>query len=269
MELPTLGAHCSLPSCTALDFLPFPCPKCPGAFCPAHRHYASHACPGDPDRVVSAEDAQKGESEKAACGREGCGVREVRTLLSTCAGCGGAYCLAHRHAADHACASLGDREREKEKKKEEAKDFVGKHMGTALGKPAATTSAAPAKPPPKPKKLNLQIEIMKLKQRAKGDPAVPMESRVYLTVRMPKEAGGADEPCFFHRDWTVGRIVDLLAKQGKVANRNNVSSDPGDLLALFSAEGARFDTARTLGELAAEGAASGSRVVFERGPYEP
>ncbi|KAI8867183.1 hypothetical protein GQ42DRAFT_115813, partial [Ramicandelaber brevisporus] len=36
MEFPTVGAHCSAPSCNQLDFLPFTCDGCHKSFCKDH-----------------------------------------------------------------------------------------------------------------------------------------------------------------------------------------------------------------------------------------
>lgn len=43
MDLPQIGAHCSLPSCNVLDFLPMVC-QCKASFCSQHISPDFHAC---------------------------------------------------------------------------------------------------------------------------------------------------------------------------------------------------------------------------------
>ncbi|CAE8647500.1 unnamed protein product, partial [Polarella glacialis] len=38
------AAHCNLPTCNQLDFLPFKCDACKSTFCQDHFPYASHSC---------------------------------------------------------------------------------------------------------------------------------------------------------------------------------------------------------------------------------
>jgi hypothetical protein len=43
------SAHCSLPSCNTLDFLPLSCPHCTLKFCRDHSNPSNHQCPKDPN----------------------------------------------------------------------------------------------------------------------------------------------------------------------------------------------------------------------------
>jgi len=171
MELPDLGANCSFGSCTSYDFLPFKCPRCSLQFCPTHRQIADHACTNSNDVLKDPNAPSSFVETRQKCAVTECSTEDLPALLSLCPGCETRYCLKHRHAVDHECASLGVDQKVKEDKKKEIKDFVASKMGTASGSAAtasksdssktATASAA------KPKKLNLQIEIMKMKSKAK------------------------------------------------------------------------------------------------------
>lgn len=44
MEFTHIGAHCSLPECKLLDFLPYNCESCHKKFCGDHRKEVDHQC---------------------------------------------------------------------------------------------------------------------------------------------------------------------------------------------------------------------------------
>ena len=51
MDLPPIGAHCSLPSCRELDLLPIRC-RCEKQFCKDHIFPDAHQCPVDPSQAL-------------------------------------------------------------------------------------------------------------------------------------------------------------------------------------------------------------------------
>ena len=51
-DLMSIGQHCSVASCSQIDFLPFRCDCCSRTFCLEHRTYAAHACPSSGSKVT-------------------------------------------------------------------------------------------------------------------------------------------------------------------------------------------------------------------------
>ena len=44
-DVESIGAHCQMPYCHVLDFLPFRCESCRGTYCLDHRSEIAHKCP--------------------------------------------------------------------------------------------------------------------------------------------------------------------------------------------------------------------------------
>ena len=242
------GSTCEC--CGRLDYLPETCVDCKGVFCKEHGPGEQHACPragealrsvvaptcplcsatlpirrgDDVDAVVDVHiasgcpkrDAQgQGGKRATPCAFDNCRAKEL--LPVTCPDCAQTFCLKHRHAKDHACAgghaaagvgaAGGGGEKGKEKKKEKKK-----------------TSA----------KKQLRTKVIR-KQTAVGDDRVPMEERLSLPVYFPAESDQPPVHMFFHRNWPVGKLVDIVANAGRIANRNNQAAvGEEDRLRLFS-----------------------------------
>ncbi|KAI8613559.1 hypothetical protein BC830DRAFT_465704 [Chytriomyces sp. MP71] len=164
-----------------------------------------------------------------ACSLESCSA--VEKIISQCSHCDMVFCLAHRHAPDHSCRGVVKEAEEAKDKKEAIRAFVEKGVkGPTLGptpKPASSTV-------PK-KKVNYALELMKMKQSAKGDVSIPPESRVYLRVHFPAESSMNSETLYFHKDWPVGRLVDRLAISAQVRNVNNTNDEEMKLV-LYNGE---------------------------------
>ncbi len=135
MELPDLGAHCSLSSCKRLDFLPVKCGGCQNVFCGEHFPPSFHACEhatdarvpvcplcnrpvpprrkdDPPDVAVSAHidmDCQSDPAKKRRkifnkrCSVPKCKKKEMVRL--SCQDCGFNYCLQHRHPLVRLCVA--------------------------------------------------------------------------------------------------------------------------------------------------------------------
>ncbi|KAI9337935.1 hypothetical protein BDR26DRAFT_863321 [Obelidium mucronatum] len=229
MELPTVGKHCACEGCNTLDFLPFKCPNCALTFCRDHRLH--HNCANSVDRIVSIEDLYNpnAKSEKIPCSLEGC--LTIEKIVSLCAGCGKQYCLAHRHGVDHNCVDIARQAASAQEKKTGIQNLVNSKLGLPL---TATTSKKEVLGIPK-KKVNYKIELMKMKQNAKGDASIPTESRIYFRVHFPQESSMESQPLYFHKDWPVGKLLDKIAVIGKVSNLNNTGEEDKKL-ALYNAE---------------------------------
>mmetsp|Transcript_81084 Transcript_81084/g.215275 ORF Transcript_81084/g.215275 Transcript_81084/m.215275 type:complete len:236 (-) Transcript_81084:146-853(-) len=134
MELEVAGAaHCSVPHCHQLDFLPFKCDACSAVFCKDHFAYAKHSCPragkgsvqvllcplckeairiqADEDPNITWERHFTSTCRQAAPQRKGpprCpvpGCKEQMGLSNRfeCQRCGLTVCMRHRMQEDHPC----------------------------------------------------------------------------------------------------------------------------------------------------------------------
>jgi predicted nucleic acid binding AN1-type Zn finger protein len=125
-DVEAIGAHCQMPFCHQLDFLPFRCESCRGNFCLDHRSETAHSC-----AQAGAWARQRREREEAARGGSSgvrtpvapkpnilhhesqCAQPSCKTLIHTslvtgvhCDKCKRDYCLKHRFGQDHDCAKL-------------------------------------------------------------------------------------------------------------------------------------------------------------------
>lgn len=137
VDLMSIGAHCSVPSCRQQDFLPFRCAACGGTYCLEHRNHNAHQCPARPGDAVegqaivcplcahaiklsagqNANDAFEAHTRGGACDpsnyarvhwKKRCpvsGCREKMTTLNQyqCKKCGLEVCMSHRLPVDHGC----------------------------------------------------------------------------------------------------------------------------------------------------------------------
>jgi hypothetical protein len=101
MDLPPIGAHCSLPSCRKLDLLPIRC-RCDNQFCKDHIFPDAHQCPVDPSALR--DDASPAALQKlqrcalASCTKPsldayvGGSAGEENRTSALCPRCSLAYC---------------------------------------------------------------------------------------------------------------------------------------------------------------------------------
>jgi len=64
---------------------------------------------------------------------------------------------------------------------------------------------------------------MKLKMKAKGDQSIPIEERIYFYITM-LENTEVTIPLFFSNQHTVGKIIDVIAKEMKLKNENHITN---------------------------------------------
>jgi len=234
MEFQKLGKHCSESTCKQLDFLPFECSACKKVFCLEHRTFQSHNCSAvtdvqvpecplcgqiisvgkdeDANRKVDLHISQGCPKEKSKtiptfpCSMPKCSKTEVMAV--TCPSCRKNFCLKHRMPQDHECII----EQRKKERKEHQKEVEAKR-----GKYDSAVTAAAAKNNP----TALKVAMMKMKMRAKGDERIPPERRFYLEVVYPIESGVVPKMMFFDCNFSVGKILDKVAEEGKIQNDNN------------------------------------------------
>ena len=104
-----------------------------------------------------------------------------------------------------------------------------------------------------------------LKRTAKGDEKLASEKRVYLYVEASNETLTAKIPrgqFFYSGDFSVGRMLDVAAKQLQVANLNNRSESEEDKLRVFHVEGGRL---LEFGEKVGKCLQTGNTIVLLRG----
>ncbi|KAJ3368869.1 AN1-type zinc finger protein 1 [Allomyces arbusculus] len=186
------------------DFLPIQCTHCRQPFCKDHVQPDDHACAALPAPVIATGTINT--QAKVQCGVATCATADVR-LVVPCAQCQGQFCLAHRHADQHACVSVVGESDPNAK----ARALLKKHFPSSASSnaaalvTAATTSSTTTRPAPK-KKMPI-LELMKLKQKAQGDAKTPPAQRSYHAVHLP---GGTIAVRYFPKSVSVGRVLDTV-----------------------------------------------------------
>lgn len=90
----------------------------------------------------------------------------------------------------------------------------------------------PVKQGAKSDKLAAKVQLMKLKQNAKGISELPADERVHLLVKTPSEK---DFPVYVSKFWSIGKSIDYIASAVNLPNHNNVFGKPQ--LNLFTCNG--------------------------------
>lgn len=105
MDIPSVGAHCALPSCNVNDFLPIKC-TCEQVFCRAHISPDLHACPSLDAHSNFQPDSSSDPSKRLQrCAFETCNKPSLESFLSSetredssrspavCSRCSKAFCV--------------------------------------------------------------------------------------------------------------------------------------------------------------------------------
>lgn len=109
MELTNIGAHCSIPHCKQLDFLPLEC-KCKKLFCTQHYNAHITTCEAVVDNVAT---ELKNIQDVYKCSEPNCNDTSIVPLI--CDKCGLHLCIAHRHVVECSKPNPEDLIAEKEK----------------------------------------------------------------------------------------------------------------------------------------------------------
>jgi AN1-type zinc finger protein 1 len=286
-DLESIGAHCQMPYCRQLDFLPFRCDSCHSTFCLDHRSETSHHCPKAGEwarnrRRNSVGQATGPTSQKPtlATGTQ-CYETSCKTFVNTtqhvgvrCDTCNRQYCLKHRMPEDHDCKNvipLGAKQSTGATTLQNNKEKIRLGFGRlkSWSKSQSDTldaRMAALKPKPKPTSAAARMaELNALKKVAKGDEKVSAEKRVYVHVEAEKETTRAKMPSmklWFGAEWSVGKVLDDAAKRLQVANTNNRVDAEEDRLRVFHVEGGRvLEFSEKLGTVVQ----SGNTLVLLRG----
>ncbi|KAF2485153.1 hypothetical protein BDY17DRAFT_293026 [Neohortaea acidophila] len=277
-DVEAIGAHCQMPFCHQLDFLPFRCESCKGKFCLDHRTETAHQC-SNAGAWAARQRAQLPSSSLPTKPRrtiltheQQCSEPSCKTLINTplvtgitCEKCRRSYCLKHRFGYEHDCDKLtppGPRAAATEK----ATAAFEKFKAWGVAKKAAIP-APPSMPQSKAKQTSAaQLQSLStLKRTAKGDDKVPVEKRVYVFVETASDSVTSKIPkgnFFYSAEWSVGRVLDLAAKSLHVENVNNRSESEEEKLRVFHVEGGRL---LEFGEKLGQRVKNGQTIVLLRG----
>ncbi|KAI9799372.1 MAG: hypothetical protein M1833_004072 [Piccolia ochrophora] len=284
-DMESIGAHCQMPFCRQLDFLPFRCESCKGTYCLDHRTEHSHSCSHAGawaaarrskalSSTPSSSSVPRTTTTPSPCASPSCKTT-INTPLSTgvhCTTCNRSYCLKHRLQEDHACSTLTPLGARPSKPSTGASQTDKARLAFSRLKAWSKEKQTDLLPKPKPTSAAARTAALNtLKRSAKGDAKVPVDARVYLHVEAvadatPSSAKNPKGAFFFSKDWSVGRLLDVAAKSLQVANVNNRGGGEGERLRVFHVEGGRV-----LGfqEKVGETCVSGNTVVLLRGVGEP
>lgn len=220
-----LGTHCAERSCRALDFLPLTCRYCERAYCRAHAAPERHRCRATTAAAVVVVDS--GPDNGAETGEQGDERaplprparvhpdKDARFLSLPCSARGAAN------------ASSADAKRERRARAE------------------AVAAAAAARNP--------RLARMCAKARARGNPNVPDEDRVYVSVSAVDGRGAPAQHHFYaSRHGSVGQFLDQVCRALGIENRNNVATSAAGRLRLERCEsGAVLEMQHSMGEVVA------------------
>ncbi|KAH9967931.1 hypothetical protein BC827DRAFT_1258134 [Russula dissimulans] len=231
MDLPLIGAHCSLSSCRKLDLLPIRC-RCDKQFCKDHIFPDAHQCPVDPSQAL--KDASPALQKLQRCAFATCtkpsldayvgdSAGEQGRAFALCPRCTLAYCASHRDASQHACPVP---EPVASPKNEAAHALLAKHFSST-----STTSSnkRPASAPKRvvptdPKKLAQfqKVEFMKMRHRAVPiDPrdkpsSIGIDQRLHIRVSYEGDPDAVQKIFWFRKTVGTGRALDMLARHFNV-----------------------------------------------------
>ncbi|VDC05326.1 unnamed protein product [Peniophora sp. CBMAI 1063] len=232
MDLPVIGAHCSLATCNALDLLPLTC-VCSQRFCKHHIAADAHECPVD--RSAASTSATSHPALKR-CAVTSCNKPSLEAFIADssdtanripalCSRCKLAFCVSHREPTSHYCPAPSEAEEAQAslKRKNEAA-----HAVLAKRFPSSSAVAGVSKPKPKPKVPTdpkkraalRKVEVMKLRQHAtpvdmKASSSIPPEDRLFFKARTATSE--KDRLSWIRKSTGTGRALDLLASHFKMA----------------------------------------------------
>ncbi|KAK4956093.1 hypothetical protein LTR28_005970 [Elasticomyces elasticus] len=278
-DVEAIGAHCQMPFCHQLDFLPFRCESCKGKFCLDHRSETAHLCSnaGAWARArtgITTADLRATTTPQRPTlltHEQQCSSPSCKTLINTplvtgvhCANCNRTYCLKHRFREEHECAKLAPLGARPAAATQRERGLAALEKLRAWGASKqksirVSTSRA------KESQAARAAASAALKKSAKGDEKVPLEKRVYLHVEASAETVTSKVPSgafFYNREWSVGRVLDAAAKSLQVQNVNNRVESEEERLRVFHVEAGRLlEFSEKLGVVCQ----SGNTIVLLRG----
>lgn len=280
-DVEAIGARCQAEYCRQLDFLPFKCQSCNHLYCGDHRTETAHSCSKAGEWARRRAQANRGPPSRLPftpkpnilTHEQQCSDPACRTLINTplvtgvhCEKCRREYCLKHRFTYDHNCdkltplgASVGQTQKEKGLAALDRLRAWGASKKASVPKPTLPQSRA------KQSAAQTLAATATLKKTAKGEDKIPQDKRIYLYVEASSDTISAKIPkgnFFYSADYSVGRVLDLAAKNLQVSNVNNRSESEEDKLRVFHVEGGRL---LEFGEKLGQCLKTGHTIVLLRG----
>ncbi|EEH19586.1 hypothetical protein PABG_07790 [Paracoccidioides brasiliensis Pb03] len=292
-DLESIGKHCQFDYCHQLDFLPFRCESCKGTFCLDHRTETAHKCTHAGEWAAARRKHSIGASNTSSlisslpptkptvynssqCAHPSCKTL-IHTLQSTgvhCNECNRQYCLKHRLREDHDCSKfipIGARLAGQGPSQADKARVAFSRLRT-WGKEKSSNVVANLTPKPKPNSAAARMaRLADLKKKAKGDPNLPLQKRLYLHVEASADTTTAKFPTgdfYFDSAWSVGKVLDDAARRLQVQNVNNRAEGEAERLRIFHVEGGKLlDFSEKIGF--AGGISQGDTIVLLRGVGPP
>jgi len=114
----------------------------------------------------------------------------------------------------------------------------------------------------------LQNSFVNKKGQPIGQSSIEFEDKFPLDVYFPMKSRVPPVHMFFHRNWKLGRVLDQVARQGKIDNKNHLTLDEEKRLNLFNISSTEsLEPNKTLQELRDVGALMpNDGVILEFGP---
>jgi len=109
-----------------------------------------------------------------------------------------------------------------------------------------------------------KIALIKIKQKAVGNFAIPESDRIFFSVILPLSSGKKSMPIFINRNWPVGRAVDKIAVIADITNSNNIAG--AQQLCMFESVAGRIcPPSKTVGSLLDIDAESSEGLTLHNG----
>lgn len=223
-----IGEHCQI--CNQIDFLPFKCPyNCGLVYCEQHRsHLNEHNCPKKPQKSNQSrlQEHRQVQSSKSLFPERPKGyILEPPSQKLT----------PSSQSSSKSTSSLSDPAKQALAR---LKKFISSSRATT--KKSSVFSLKPKKKSStssSPSASQKIIQLAKLKAEAKGDPKISLSERVHYYVQYVSEDNLPSEnnqKCYYvSRSWPVGRLLDYTAKEMKIKNENNKTTDELKRLTIF------------------------------------
>jgi len=166
--------------------------------------------------METASEAKQKERTLKHCGWKTCQNLEGYDVVE-CTKCHQKYCLTHRLPESHECANVTHGP-VKTKGNAAASRLLDKLKDKSKSRPDDKKKAKP---------VNAAAQRMRVGLKAVGDERVKVDDRFYLEVEYPEvdPSGMAlhvkPSSHWFDKNWTVGKIIDLICKHADIENRNN------------------------------------------------
>lgn len=223
MELPNIGQHCSESDCKQLDFLPLTC-KCGKQFCTEHFNLHVKNC----EVLIREKDTElKKFKNSYTCSQVDC--KETSLVPLICERCQKHFCIKHRHLTECFAKNEATLALEREKYAAPVKQF--NEAKVAVDKQIEQNMKEAKKKGKNIEMIN-KIQLMKIKNKAKGPATIPANNRVYFNILHPPT--NQVTAVFVSKVWSVGRAIDSIATECKLENYNNKSV--GTKLRIFKSE---------------------------------